>query len=174
MKSVYLLFFGAVVLSGCGFYHEKDPGDPSSVTPPVSYAQISAEVFQRRCDLCHSLGGAGFNSSSYSAIVSKISQVGDRALVKQNMPPDSPLTPYEQKVLSTWIQGGLLNEDQTGLIKLAFGIGVFLNASSVFAFPNMIRHGYVNCVSCHQPQWRRCAQCLWKAKLRGRVEHLGK
>src|SRR5271163_2489351 len=101
-----LLIVESVLLGGCGFYNEKNPGDPSTVTGPVSYAQVSTEVFQRRCDLCHSLGGANFNSSNYSAIVSMIGQVQDRALDKLSMPPDSPLTPYEQKVLSTWIQNG--------------------------------------------------------------------
>jgi uncharacterized membrane protein len=106
MKIVRLLFLGVVLFSGCGFYNEKDPGDPASVPATVSYAQVSAQVFQRRCDLCHSLGGAGFNSSSHDAIVSMIDQVQERALDKLSMPPDSPLTPYEQKVLSTWIQNG--------------------------------------------------------------------
>lgn len=107
MKIAYLLSFGVFLLSGCGFYNEKNPGDPATVPASVSYGQVSAEVFQRRCNLCHSAGGAGFDSSNYAAIVSMIGQVQEQAIAKQSMPPDSPLTPYEQKVLTNWINSGM-------------------------------------------------------------------
>ena len=106
-KICWTLLVISTLFSGCGFYNEKNPGDPNSVADgSVNYARVSAEVFQRRCDLCHSLGGAGFNSSNYQSIVAMISQVQDRALTKKSMPTDSPLTPYEQKVLTVWIQDG--------------------------------------------------------------------
>jgi uncharacterized membrane protein len=106
-KICWTLLVISTVFAGCGFYNEKNPGDPNSVTDgSVNYSRVSTEVFQPRCNLCHSLGGAGFNSSNYDAIVAMISQVQDRALNRKNMPADSPLTSYEQKVLSVWIQDG--------------------------------------------------------------------
>ena len=100
----------AVFLSGCGFYHEKNPGDPNSVVAgTVTWGQVYYEVIQPRCALCHSAGGAGFDSSSYATVVSKISQVQDRAITKQSMPADSPLTPYETALLQDWINEGTPN-----------------------------------------------------------------
>jgi uncharacterized membrane protein len=108
MNRILIGLLGLLVLGGCGFYNEKNPGDPNSinVNNVVSFAQVSARVFQPRCAICHSVGGAGFNSSDYSAVVSKISQVQERAINKQDMPADSPLTPYETKLLTTWISQG--------------------------------------------------------------------
>ena len=99
-----VLFF----LSGCAFYHEKNPGDPTTVkSGQVNWPRIQAEVFQPRCAICHSAGGAGFDMSSYADVVASIQQVQDRAIAKQSMPPDSPLTPYEQALLNSWINDGL-------------------------------------------------------------------
>lgn len=94
------------LLSSCGFYNEKDPPNPSTAPATPNWATVSALVFQPRCSICHSLGGAGFNSSNYNDVVSMISQVQRRALVQQSMPADSPLTPFENKVLTNWIAQG--------------------------------------------------------------------
>lgn len=94
-------------LSGCSFYHEKNPPDASSVVAgTVTWGQVYGEVFQPRCDLCHSAGGAGFDSSNYQAVVTMITQVQDRAITRKSMPADSPLTPYETAVLQDWINEG--------------------------------------------------------------------
>lgn len=107
MKSWLGVFFGLLCLSSCGFYHEKAPENPATVTAQtVSWERVSADVFQRRCALCHSVGGAGVNVSTYNDVLTSLSQIEDRALVRKSMPPDSPLTPYEETLLSTWIQNG--------------------------------------------------------------------
>jgi uncharacterized membrane protein len=99
-----------LLFSGCAYYHEKDPGDPNSiVTGTATWGQVYNQVMQPRCAICHSVGGAGFNSSTYASVVSMISQVQDRAITKQSMPADSPLTPYETALLLDWIKQGTPN-----------------------------------------------------------------
>lgn len=100
-----ILFLGA---QSCGFYHEHDPGQASSIVPgTVTWGQVYTQVFQRRCDLCHSVGGAGFNSSNYASVVAEISKVESHCLgAKKNMPADSPLTDYEATLLQDWINEG--------------------------------------------------------------------
>jgi uncharacterized membrane protein len=111
MKSLISIALAlAALLNGCAFYHEKDPPSASTVVPgTVTWAQVSAQVFQARCAICHSVGGAGFNSSSYDTVVAMIKQVEDRAITKQSMPADSPLTPYETALLQAWINEGTPN-----------------------------------------------------------------
>ena len=97
----------AFLVSGCAFYHEKTPGNPASVVAgTVSWGQVYGQVLQPRCDICHSAGGAGFDSSSYQSVVNSIAQVQARSITKQSMPTDSPLTPYETAVLQAWINEG--------------------------------------------------------------------
>lgn len=105
--AAFFIFILGAALQGCGFYHEKQPGDPNSIVPgTVTWAQVSAEVLQPRCSMCHSVGGAGFNSSSYLTVVHQIQQVQDRSITRQRMPPDSPLTAYERALLLEWINEG--------------------------------------------------------------------
>jgi cytochrome c1 len=108
-----LLSLGCLALlfqSGCAFYHEKNPGNPSTVIPgTVTWGQVYFQVIQPRCAICHSMGGAGFNCSNYQSVVSMINQVQDRAITKQSMPTDSPLTPYETALLQAWIAEGYPN-----------------------------------------------------------------
>ncbi len=107
--SRFLVIFAAT-LQGCAFYNEKHPPDPSTVVQgSVTWGQVYVQVFQARCAVCHSLGGAGFNSSSYQTVVSMISRVQDRTLNKKDMPADSPLTPYESALLLAWINEGTPN-----------------------------------------------------------------
>lgn len=95
------------LISSCGFYHEKDPEDPSTISAAtVSWPLVSEKVFERRCSICHSLGADNVNISTYDDVLSSISRIQDAALVRKNMPPDSPLTPYEETLLSTWISAG--------------------------------------------------------------------
>ncbi|MDR3606986.1 MAG: hypothetical protein P4M08_06350 [Oligoflexia bacterium] len=101
------ILLSLAILQGCAFYNEKSPPDPNTVANgSVNWSRVSAEVFQPRCSICHSLGGANFDSSTYASVVANINQVQERALVRKSMPADSPLTPYEEKVLSVWIQDG--------------------------------------------------------------------
>ncbi len=104
-SSVILLLLN--MTSSCAFYNEKNPGDPSTITPQtVSWQRVSTEFFQPRCAICHGQGGANINISDYSAVLSEMSRIQQQVLMKKSMPPDSPLTPYEEKLLSTWIENG--------------------------------------------------------------------
>lgn len=98
------------LLSGCAFYHEKNPPSPAAVIPgTVTWGQVYYSVMQPRCVICHSAGGAGFDCSNYQSVVNSIAQVQARAITKQSMPADSPLTPYETAVLQAWINEGTPN-----------------------------------------------------------------
>lgn len=102
-------WLAAFLACGCSFYHEKNPGDPSTITVAnVSYARLYNELFVPRCSLCHGnqIAGAGINTLSYDNVIANLSKIEDRALNRKSMPPDSPLTPYELTLLSTWIQAG--------------------------------------------------------------------
>jgi hypothetical protein len=105
------LWFGGFLIigltSGCGFYNEKAPEDPATVSAStVSWPLVSANLFERRCALCHSVGADGVNVSSYDTVLSSLSRIQSEVFVKKSMPPDSPLTPYESTLLSTWISAG--------------------------------------------------------------------
>jgi hypothetical protein len=100
-----LSFFG--LAASCAYYNEKNPGDPSTITAQtVSWQRVSAEFFGPRCAICHGQGGANVNVSDYNSVLQNISRIQQDVLVRQKMPPDSPLTAYEQKLLSTWIDSG--------------------------------------------------------------------
>ncbi len=91
----------------CQFYQEKDPngGDLKR----TSFRMVMQNVLSTRCLRCHS-----DEFSSYEAIRSRISEIQDRALVRKDMPPGSPLTQFESRVLQNWIDAGMpLNEDET-------------------------------------------------------------
>lgn len=66
------------------------------------------ELFMPRCMLCHNdkTTPGGVNAESFDNIVYNLSKIQDRVLKRQSMPPDTPLTPYENTLLSTWIQAG--------------------------------------------------------------------
>ena len=102
------------LLNACSYYNEKNPPDPNTlVASQVSWLQISSQFFQTRCDVCHSQGGAGINTSNYQAVVQQMTRI-QQQISKQKMPPDSPLTPYESKLLSDWVQNGMPYEATAG------------------------------------------------------------
>ena len=102
--TVFCFFLG---MTACSFYTEKSPGDPSTITPAsVTWQQVSVEVFDRRCSVCHGQGGDGINTTDYHSVVNDIERVQQEVFKKQSMPPDSPLTAYEQALLTDWIQYG--------------------------------------------------------------------
>ena len=106
-KTSFLVLMLSVLPTACAFYHENNPGDPSTVVPgTVSWNQVSARVFQPRCAICHAMGGAGFNSSTYQSVADQLSNVQQRTISTHNMPPDSPLTPFETTLLQDWINEG--------------------------------------------------------------------
>ena len=103
----FSLFFILGIFTSCAYYNEKNPGDPSTITAKtVSWQRVSTEFFQPRCAVCHGQGGANVNISDYSSVVQEINRIQQQVLERKNMPPDSPLTPYEQTLLSVWIQNG--------------------------------------------------------------------
>jgi hypothetical protein len=95
------------LIASCAYYNEKNPGDPSTITAQtVSWQRVSTEFFQPRCAICHGQGGANINVSDYNAVLRQINRIQQAVLVKKSMPPDSPLTTYEQTLLSVWIANG--------------------------------------------------------------------
>ena len=111
-KASLLYFWSAILplfglLEACAFYNEKSPPDPATITPQtVSWQRVSNEFFQPRCAVCHGQGGAGIDISDYNGVLLQLSRIQQQVLVKKSMPPDSPLTVYEQTLLTTWIQNG--------------------------------------------------------------------
>jgi mono/diheme cytochrome c family protein len=107
MRRLLVLATLAVVF-GCDYYNEKNPPDPSTITPAtVSWSRVSAEFFGPRCAICHGNGGANFNSSDYGSVVAQYARIEQEVFERKRMPPDSPLTAYEQALLSTWIDNGM-------------------------------------------------------------------
>ncbi len=110
MKSPSLLCslgFLALFLTSCAYYDEKSSPDPASLAgQAISWQQVSTLVFEPRCAICHSVGGAGINVSDYNAVKAKISDINSRVLQRKSMPPGSPLTPYEATLLNLWINQG--------------------------------------------------------------------
>lgn len=99
--------FTIAVMSSCAYYTDKNPRDASTITSQnVSWQRVSTEFFQPRCAICHGQGGANVDISDYNRVVRGIRRIQLEVLQRQTMPPDSPLTPYEQKLLSTWINQG--------------------------------------------------------------------
>lgn len=96
---------GVACLISCAYYNEKNPGDPSTiVASTVNWEMISTDLFQKRCVLCHgSAGGASFET--YEGVVGHLSKIQQR-IASGDMPPDSPLTAYEQTLLTDWISNG--------------------------------------------------------------------
>lgn len=109
-SQIFLGFLGLTFISfvnSCAYYNEKNPPDPSTIDPQrVSWQRVSTEFFQPRCAVCHGQGGANVDINDYSGVVSKISRIQQQVLVKKSMPPDSPLTAYEEALLTTWINRG--------------------------------------------------------------------
>ena len=102
-----LLLFAFGSMTSCAFYNEKSPPDPSTITPQnVSWQRVSTEFFQPRCAICHGQGGAGVDISDYNGVVQNLKKIQQEVLVKQSMPADSPLTTYEQTLLTVWIANG--------------------------------------------------------------------
>ena len=102
------LFFSlalAFFVNACAYYTEKSPGDPSTIdASTVAWPQVSAEVFDRRCSICHGQGGAGINTTDRQSILNDLTKVQEQVFQKQSMPPGTPLTAYEQALLTDWIQ----------------------------------------------------------------------
>ena len=107
-RLISLFFLPALLMSACSYYHEKNPTtDVSSITAStVSWKQLSSEFFQTRCDVCHGQGGAGINTSDYQSVVQQIARIKSEVLTRKKMPPDSPLTTYEETLLTVWIDSG--------------------------------------------------------------------
>ena len=103
-----LVLVSVFFLVSCSYYTEKNPGDPSTIVAgSVNWERVSAEVFNPRCSICHGQGGAGINTTDYQSVVQNIHRVQEAVFSRQSMPPDSPLTDYEQTLLRDWIQNGL-------------------------------------------------------------------
>jgi mono/diheme cytochrome c family protein len=107
---IFLALFACLAAFGfigsCGFYNEKNPPDPATISPQnVSWQRVSNEFFQPRCAVCHGQGGAGIDINDYSGVLAKLSRI-QQEISRKNMPPDSPLTVYEQTLFTTWVQNG--------------------------------------------------------------------
>lgn len=102
-----ILVVALLGLNGCEYYNETNPGDPSTITPQtVSWARVSAGFFGPRCAVCHGQGGAGVNVSDYADVLAQLGRIQEEVFTRGRMPPDSPLTAYEQTLLSVWIEAG--------------------------------------------------------------------
>ena len=106
LRFPYISLSLLLLLTGCGYYTEKNPPDPSTITE-VSWAKMQAEFFGPRCNICHGDGGAGINTASYEDVKSKIARIQSECLgTRKRMPPDSPLTSHESTLLLDWINKG--------------------------------------------------------------------
>jgi hypothetical protein len=77
----------------------------TGVSPAIAdFATVSSQVLQRRCVACHGSSG-GVNLQTYSNVFKNKSRV--RAEVVQgSMPPGSPLSSSQRKLLVNWIDAG--------------------------------------------------------------------
>jgi uncharacterized membrane protein len=102
-----VVIFCPLLLGSCAYYNEKNPPDPSTISSQnVSWQRVSTEFFQPRCAVCHGQGGANIDVTSYDSVVRQLSKVQQQVLIRKSMPPDSPLTTYEQTLLTAWIAAG--------------------------------------------------------------------
>ena len=105
--SILGLLISSFFLSSCAYYDEKNPLDPSLITSGnVSWQKVSSEFFEPRCAICHANGEDGINVSDYNQVVLRIGQIKRNVITRKNMPPDSALTAYEDKLITTWINDG--------------------------------------------------------------------
>ena len=103
---VLLSILTSAMVSSCAYYDEKNPPDPSLITTSGTWEKLSTEFFQPRCAICHGSGELGINVSDYNSVVANLSHIKREVVTRTQMPPDSPLTPYELKLISTWINAG--------------------------------------------------------------------
>ncbi len=104
------VFFALVcaAVSSCAYYNEKTPGDPSTITAQnVSWEKVSNEFFQPRCAICHSDGAGNLDVTNYNNVLADKSRILQDTYYRSRMPPDSPLTDYEKKLIYTWINANL-------------------------------------------------------------------
>lgn len=107
-----VLFVAAFGLSACSYQKNKipDPTDeeiPAELLNSVSYAMVSAKVFQPYCVSCHGSSG-GVNLESYASAKSVLGRINQAALISKSMPkaPSPALSHDDAQVLAAWVKMG--------------------------------------------------------------------
>lgn len=110
MKKWLLSFVAIALTAACNSYTSKDQGGAAlSTTNSPAYADIQSQILQPYCLSCHSAAGGnlgGINLETYANTVTYISQIQHAVIVKQSMPPGTPLSSGLQQLLATWISDG--------------------------------------------------------------------
>jgi len=118
MKTRYILFsiIAVSIIIACSYDQLPEPtvSDQCEVLLPT-YNEDIEELMERTCayEGCHITGFSSGDFSSYSGTTPFITAIQNRALSRQDMPPDyapdgkpKSLTDEEQELLECWISNG--------------------------------------------------------------------
>jgi uncharacterized membrane protein len=114
MKTLVSALTTILFLSSCGGYFSDSRSSLRALPGPVfektqlSYAFVKQNLFQKRCEGCHSNDrpAAGVVLDSFAAVRTNLDRVVQVALVRKTMPPRSPLSDVETALLTAWFNAG--------------------------------------------------------------------
>lgn len=113
-KTLYLILFGMISLSGCYYDNEEDlyPNSTTSTTDTeaVSYATTIAPMMATNCTTpgCHAANGQLPNLTTYEGVFNNRAVVKSRAVLGNPswMPAAGPMSTSNRDALGRWIDAG--------------------------------------------------------------------
>lgn len=108
MNKLLILSLSLLVLSSCYNDNEEDLYGLECVTENLTYSNDLEKVINESCATsgCHAAGTNYTDYTNYNNILADTGIIFERSIVQKNMPPSSPLTECNYKLLQNWIAQG--------------------------------------------------------------------
>lgn len=111
-RLVSLTVTGGILLSGCGFYHEKKRENFSLTegnSEDISFTHVNALIIKPKCLQCHNSGNPsdGVLLDSYQNLKLFAADVEKVTLTTKTMPKNGSLTDLERSLLEKWFLAGM-------------------------------------------------------------------